>query len=285
MKRKVEYIDEKNGIFACLESKNLRFYYLTRSNIKKYMDYLDVGVFISFLPTNKHKSIANKKCYRVDVIEQIENPAPRRNKILYSLNDIRKQIYDVVTSFDYYLFVDFEMSMPPYYKVDNFVAEIVQVGYLLTDKNFNIIKSNSYYIKPTYYKNVSKRTLNFLKLDSNHFLKANPYETFYNDFTNLIKTYNPKMIVWGKNDVITLKSSYKVNKLPSLTTRDSFINLLQVLKTYYNLYDDLGLAKSYEKWVNQKYRQTHDALDDAYVMLEIFKVFKTKMEEDIKKGL
>ena len=110
-------------------------------------------------------------------------------------------------------------------------------------------------------------------------------ETFYNDFTNLIKTYNPKMIVWGKNDVITLKSSYKVNKLPSLTTRDSFINLLQVLKTYYNLYDDLGLAKSYEKWVNQKYRQTHDALDDAYVMLEIFKVFKTKMEEDIKKGL
>lgn len=282
MKRKISYVDAENGIFGCLNKGHLTFYYLTRSNIRKYMDFLNVGTYITFEPTNKTKKIARKRCIRVDAVNKIEEIGIRGSKTLYSLTNIRKQIYNVLTSFNNYLFVDFEMSMPPYYKVNDFVAEIIQVGYVLTDQNFKVLKTDCYYIKPTYYKNVSKRTLNFLKLTPTHFNKAKEYNYFYEDFFTLIKKYNPKMVVWGKNDFITLRKSYKINNVKPLTTRNNFINLLQVMKTYYNLYNDLGLANTYKKWVNKEYKQTHNALDDANVMMEIFAVFKKQMEEDLK---
>src|SRR5690554_3365641 len=115
MKKLIKFVDEQNGIFAVEDKGHLTYYYLTKSNARKFMDYLDVGLFITFSPTLKTKIIDKKKCYRVDIIEQIERKTPRTTKKIYSLDIIRKELYDAIVSHDNYLFVDFEMSMPPYY--------------------------------------------------------------------------------------------------------------------------------------------------------------------------
>lgn len=278
MKKIVKYVDVENGIFACMDKKNLVYYYLTKSNIKKYMDYIEEGNLISFIPTLKTKRIDRRKCYNVESIYKIERIGPREPEVLYSLAKIRNEIYNVITKFDYYLFVDFEMSMPPFYRVKSFQAEIIQYGFVLTDKNLNIIETYSSYIKPTLYDNISTRTYKFLKISKETFDEAKPYDYFYKELKVLMKKYNPKIVAWGRNDYLTLKQSYPINSVKALTNHNNFINLLQIIKTYYNLYNDLGLARGFKRFVKRDYEQKHNALHDAYILKEIFEAFKKEME-------
>ena len=166
------------------------------------------------------------------------------------------------------------MSMPSYYYTGTHQAEIVQVGYLLTDKNLNVIKKDDYYLKPANGRFVSKRTLKFLKVKREVFNTAKEYNYFYEDLKGMLKTYKPKIVVWGKNDILVLKDSYKINKKDALTTSKNFIDLLKIHKNYFNLKEELGLFKAYETYYNKTLTQSHDAYEDAKIMLEVFKYFR-----------
>jgi len=58
------------------------------------------------------------------------------------------------------------------------------VGYYLTDNKCNVIKYSSYYVKPTKFKTVSKRTLKFLNLEREAIKDSEEYSYFYNDLKN-----------------------------------------------------------------------------------------------------
>ena len=118
-----------------------------------------------------------------------------------------------------------------------------------------------------------------MKLDQAYYTEALDYMTFYQALKNVLDTYHPKIIVWGKNDMIALKASYQINKVKPLTHDHDFINLLQIHKTYYNLSDDLGLFKAYELYYNKAYDQAHDALDDALVTKHVFDALLLQMKE------
>ena len=44
------------------------------------------------------------------------------------------------------------------------------------------------------------------------YYKSITYKEFYDDFKEVIDIYHPAIIVYGKNDSITLNNSYKINK-------------------------------------------------------------------------
>ncbi len=277
MKRKIHSVNETKGYFSVIISGRLVYIYLTKRQVKQYIDYLEEGNFVNMTLLDTTKKIDNKIAHKLNYIITIERKTHKGTKVLYSLEKIRKDILNVLSNFNKYLFIDLEMTMPHYYKTP-FVAEIVQTGYLLTDNNLNVIKENDYYIKPTKYERISKRTLHFLKVNSSVFKDSKEYDYFYNDLKEIIKTYNPKIIVWGNNDIISLNKSYKINKVTPLTKRTNFINLLDIHKTYYQLDNDLGLFNAYKLYYGKDFNQDHDALVDAKVMLAVFKALKEKKE-------
>ncbi|NLN50869.1 MAG: hypothetical protein GX149_04525 [Acholeplasmataceae bacterium] len=276
MRRIIRKVDYENNIFACLIGGNYLYFYLTKSLARKYLDFLEVGVFVTFEIANQTKIVAGIKSYKVKYFTKIEKKTYLTTKELYNIETVRKQILAELTQDEHYLFIDFEMTMPPYYKVSNFQPEIIQVGYYLTNKELEPIKKDTYYLKPSKYPRISKRTFKFLNLKREVFSKAKTYSYFYADLKKIIEGYNPKIIIWGKNDYLAITKSYRINKVKPLTTKSKFINLLNKIKTFYNLSDDIGLFKAYEGFYQTNSVQSHHAFRDAKITLQVYQAFITK---------
>ncbi len=278
MKRIIRTINEKSGYFTCLIEGKLVYFYLTKALAKKFMDYLDVGVFVEFSFTNKRKVIDKVKCFKVKNFTSIERKTYRTTKLLYSIKRIKEQIKDVLLNLDNLLFLDLEMTMPPYKRVEKFNPEIIQVGYFLTDRNLNILKNDGYYLLPTGQKIISKRTFRFLKITPDALKDAKDYNYFYSELKSFKKNYKPKIITWGKNDYLAIKKSFSINQKAHITTKNDYIDLLQIVKIYFNLVDDIGLFTAYKQLFNRTYEQDHDAYSDAYIMMKVFMALKSYLE-------
>jgi sporulation inhibitor KapD len=274
--RKIIYaVDAKYPIFyLILEGRKIGFYLSNRLS-KIFMSYLDQGVLVDFEIQPKMKKIGNIYYYQIAHFNQIIRLNPYQ--IHYDLYRLRDEMKQVLSSNDYYLFIDFEMTMPGYHP-DTFRPEIIQVGYVLAQAKKDAILQDGYYILPKDDRTLSKRTKRFLKLEEETFFQeAVPYDVFYTKLKDIIEIYHPKLIVWGKNDLTALHDSFNLHDKPQLTTDQDFIDLLKLHKDYFNLKDDLGLFKAYQTYYDVEYDQAHDAKDDANVTKLVFDAFLSYM--------
>ena len=96
-----------------------------------------------------------------------------------------------------------------------------------------------------------------------------------------LKEYNPKIYAWGRSDILAIEQSFVINKYKALDVRERHINLMQVIKNYYNLKDEIGLFQTYEEMSkNTVSPQQHDALEDAMIAREIYCMFKELINQD-----
>lgn len=274
MRKRIHKYDNKNGVITVIHNDRYLNLYLTNSIKRRFSDLLQVGSYIEFKTNFNNKKIINKKkCFQINHFLNIKKPTFITTKVIYDIADLRKKIISDITKDNYYMFLDLEMTMPPYYRVKNFQTEIIQVGYFLTDNKQKIIKKNDYYLKPSKFKTISKRTLKFLNIKRDTVKNPTDYAYFYEDLKKIISKYNPKIVVWGKNDYLAIENSFKINKEKPLIDQTRIINLLKQFKRYYNLFNDVGLFNVYEIFYNETPEQKHDALSDAYVLLQIYKTF------------
>ena len=221
------------------------------------------------------KKIGNIYYYQVAHFNQIIRLNPYQ--VHYDLYHLRQQMKDVLTENRYYLFIDFEMTMPGF-KEQTFRPEIIQVGYVLSKAKENEILNDGYYVLPKDAKTLSKRTKRFLNLDEDQFFsEAVPYDDFYQKLEVIMDTYQPKLVVWGKNDLTALNDSFNLHQKRKLTRDEDFIDLLKLHKDYFNLKDDLGLFKAYQTYYAVEFDQAHDAKDDALVTKLVFDAFLSYM--------
>lgn len=271
MKRIIHSVDQKQKIFYMIYDGRKIGFYLTNRLSKTFFPYLSKGVLIDFEIAPKMKRIGKYSFYQVAHFNQIISLSPYI--VHYDLFKLRHDMRDVLNKHKYYLFIDFEMTMPGYHDTD-FKPEIIQVGYVLAEARGPIIHSDGYYVLPKERTTLSKRTKKFLKLDEEQFFKdATPYEYFYSNLEKLVKKYQPKLVVWGKNDLTALNDSYEIHEKEKLTNDYDFIDLLKLHKDYYNLKDDLGLFKAYKTYFEVDFVQEHDAKDDALVTKYVFDSF------------
>lgn len=261
--------------YLIIEGRKIGFY-LSNRLAKTFFDYLRKGVLVDFEIAAKRKKIHGKLYFQVAHFNRIISLEPHR--VHYDLYQLRKDMQDVLKQYRYYLFIDFEMTMPGYTST-SFTPEIIQVGYVLSEAQGEIIEQDGYYVLPAPSTNLSKRTKKFLKLDELKFYEdAIHYEKFYEDLNRIIEKYQPKFVVWGKNDISALNDSYKLHDKKILTKDTDFIDLLKLHKDYYNLKDDLGLFKAYKTYFEIDGIQHHDANDDALVTKYVFDAFMLHMK-------
>lgn len=280
MKYLIYDVDKKKDTFYCIINGQKVGFYLTKSLQRIFSDYLDIGYLVDFEINDFYKSINKMKHYQVSYFHRIEKLNPYR--LLYDLEILRDDMTKVITQYNHYLFLDFEMTMPKYNPKESFTAEIIQFGAILTDDKGNEILERNYFVLPK-NKRPSIRTIKFLNLDLDEFIKGGKeYEHFYLDLKEIMNHYAPKIVVWGKNDIIALDDSYKINDLIPLTNENDFFNLLVLHKDYFNINQDIGLFKAYQTYFpeNQIKPQRHNALDDARVTKTIFFEFLKELKEN-----
>lgn len=273
MKKIIHDIDPSLSVFYLIFDGRKIGFYLTNKLSKTFFSYLEKGVMVDFEITPKIKTIRKRKFFQVAYFNQIISLNPYR--VHYDLFTLRSDMRKVLSQNQYYLFIDFEMTMPGY-RDDIFRPEIIQAGYVLAEPHKDMILENDLYILPKERRTLSRRTKRFLNLEEETFFeKAQPFMVFYEDLKHIMETYHPKLVVWGKNDLTALHDAYVFHELPFITHDYDFIDLLKLHKDYFNLKDDLGLFKAYKTYYQVDYDQAHDAKDDALVTKYVFDAFLT----------
>ena len=271
MRKLIWDVDHRRKIFYLIVRGRKIGYHQTNRLAKTFMPFLRPGILVDFVVSDQQKTIGKERVQQVAYFQQIVSLDPFY--IHYDLAVLRAGMRDVLNHHKHYLFIDFEMTMPGYNPAD-FRSEIIQAGYALAEANGPVRLAEGFYVLPKHDRTLTKRTRRFLKIDEETFFKeALTYDVFYRKLKDILKTYRPKLVVWGKNDLAALNDSYLLHEKKPLTQDKDFIDLLKLHKDYFNLRDDLGLFKAYKTYYQVEYDQTHDANEDAMVTKYVFDAF------------
>lgn len=271
MKVMIKKVDYKNNSFSCIVGNRLINFYLTNRLSKIFMNHLNNNCVVDFVITKKIKRVNNKKYHQIKHFNYIKDY--KRNIVLYDHEQLKGDMIEFLNEQKHFLFLDLEMTMPNYYQ-KRFRPEIIQYGFYLVDSNGEVLMKGSNYLKTKLVKKLNKQTIRFLNLDVGNYKKSKKsYEVFYNLIKDVKLKYNPKIVVWGKNDIQAINHYYNIYNLNPLTDSNDFIDLLKLHKDYFNLSNDLGLFKAYETYYNKTIHQHHDAKDDAKITKKVFDAF------------
>ena len=263
--------------------KSIKFFYFQNSQMNTFKRYLYQDNWIDLeYDENAISKKGNYLAYKVSFVYKLEAVGRYDRITYYDKIALDKSMYDFLDNLGNTMFLDLEMTMPSYtFKGKGFVTEIIQAGFEICDKNNDIIYQYSNYIKPSINKELSKRAEDFLGISSKDFFeKCIPYNDFYNEFNNILLKYNPSIIIYGRNDKLVLNDSYEINNVKSLNNKTRFINLCQLIKTYYELKNDPGLFKLLSVYYDNVDAQIHNALADSEATRLVFLAFKKDILEN-----
>ena len=281
-------IELDNKIIGIKKYKKIEFFYFQNSQMNVFKRYLYVGNWID-LEYDEEKTTRRGPylAYVISFVNRLEAEGLYDHIVYYDKKDITSSLYDFLGSLDNTMFLDLEMTMPPYnFKGKGFRTEVIQAGFIIFDKNGEELMRYRNFIEPMITKTLSKRAEKFLGITNEEFIENQiPYLTFYNDFKEIIEKYNPAIVVYGKNDILVLNDSYLLHNVPSLKDQTRYVNLCQLIKSHYELRNDPGLFKLFQIYYDNEDIQVHDAFNDSEVTAKVFEAFredilyKTKTEE------
>lgn len=273
----------RERIIKILTGKQIYYLYMSRKVFKDFGPYFFNKPYVFVNVSEERKRYGDYYCYEIVSFNKIVQSGKREKKVFYNIDTIRKGVRRLLDKTKNKIFLDLEFSLPSYYQTMVHVPEIVQYGIIVEDEHSNIVFADDSLVKPYKKSSLNLRTLKFLNKTHEDFADACSYIEFYQLLERLIDKYNAKIIAWGRNDILTMEQSFKLNRLKPLDIRNRYINLMQVVKNYYNLKTDLGLFNTYEEMSGNTHEmQTHDAFEDAMLTREIYRMFQNIVKEEMK---
>lgn len=274
---KIVKVVPHNRLITIETRKKLVSLYMTRKDFKDFGPYFVYKPYV-FVETTENTKYANGvSAIEISRFLKIINPTKRIRKkdVFYDLSLIKKGVQNLLNQMEYKMFIDLEFNLPSYYQGHIHTAEIIQYGITVENKDGKIVFEEESLLRPRKPYSLNQRTLKFLNRSYRDFNDAKKYIEFYNLLKYLIKKYDPKIIAWGKSDMIAMEQSFDLNRLPHLDIKNRYLNLMQVIKNYYNIKSDMGLFSTYQELTKtEATSQSHDALEDALVLREIYRIFK-----------
>lgn len=284
----IHMIELDHKIIGIETYKQIRFFYFQNSQMNTFKRYLYQGNWIDLEYDDSHTvRKGSYSAYVISYLYRIEALGRYDQVIYYDKLMINKQLSRFLNSLNNTMFLDLEMTMPSYkFRGKGFKTEMIQAGLVVVDHKGNELYRYSHYVKPKLTNHLTKRVEDFLGITSEGFYKeAIEYNEFYNDFKGILKKYNPTIVVFGRNDILVLNESYEINGVKSLKYKTRFVNLCQLIKSYYELRNDPGLFKLYKLYYDISDVQVHDAFDDCEVTKDVFLAFRADTEHKTKASL
>lgn len=263
------------------------YLYFQRKDFKEFGPYFFDHPYL-FVEVNDEKRIQGAyACYEVTSFLRIVQPSyynkVTKRTVFYDSETIKRGVKELLNKPHNKMFIDLEFTMPAYYQTMPHVQEIIQYGIIIENDKGEIVYEDSSLISPTKPYNLNGRTLKFLSRKRSEFDNSLPYMHFYNVLKKCMKEFEPKVYAWGKSDILAIEQSFLINKVKPINVRENHINLMQVMKNYYNLKDEMGLFQTYESMSKLTMEpQQHDAFEDAMLTREVFRMFKEEVNNEVK---
>lgn len=149
--------------------------------------------------------------------------------------------------------------------------EIIQIGAVKLDENFNIIDKFNKLVKPSVNLTLHPYVKNLLNIDEKLLEVSDIFPTVFNDFINFLDE-DTVFVVWGKDDIKTLLKNANFHKL-STPLPTLYIDIQNYGNKYFGLKRGLkiGLKKAVELLEIENTNEFHDAYYDALCTAKVFK--------------
>ncbi len=151
--------------------------------------------------------------------------------------------------------------------------EIIQIGAIKLDSNFNTLDTFSHLVKPTIYKNIAPPVTDLTGITLEHLQSEKHFPEVFHDFNEFIGGSDAVFCSWGLSDIRVLFKNVDYYKLDQQLLPRMFINLQPHTSRYLGLSSKklLQLQTAVEALNIPKKYDFHHALYDAYYTSEILK--------------
>lgn len=150
--------------------------------------------------------------------------------------------------------------------------EIIQIGAVKLDENFNLIDKFNSFIKPQIYSELNPIIEKLTSININILNNGDNFEDVYNSFTNFVSS-NDIFVVWGACDMKELFRNAKHYNLDDSLLPKEFIDIQKYASKYFNYKKGkvIGLSTAIDLLSISVDGNFHNALNDALYTSEIFK--------------
>lgn len=151
--------------------------------------------------------------------------------------------------------------------------EIIQIGAVKLDMDFNTVATFNRYVKPTFYAKVNPFITELTGITTELLESEEQFPEIYKAFTNFIGEDNHAFCIWGTSDMKELFKNVEKHSLSNKLLSRKYINLQPYVSLYFNysVKSLLRLEHAVEALKIQKKYSFHNAFYDALYTAEIFK--------------
>lgn len=150
--------------------------------------------------------------------------------------------------------------------------EIIQIGAVKLDEQFNTIDTFNRFVKPSIYANINPYVTKMTNITAEMLLNEKSFPEVYRDFTDFAKSSDAVFCIWGMSDIRELFKNIEYHRLPNELS-SMYINIQSLASLHFNLpqHRPMGLHEAVELLKIPATLQFHNAYCDAYYTAEIFK--------------
>lgn len=150
--------------------------------------------------------------------------------------------------------------------------EIIQIGAIKLDSNFNMIDTFNAYVKPEIYKDIHPFIKKMTNITEDDVKDAESFPQVFKDFKKFMSSKKNILVVWGTGDLKELYRNVNYYDLPSKLLPKSYINIQEHASKYFNnpAGKSIGLQNAISILGLNQDKSYHNALNDAYYTAQIF---------------
>ncbi|MEG1254973.1 3'-5' exonuclease [Clostridium sp.] len=151
--------------------------------------------------------------------------------------------------------------------------EIIQIGAIKLNKNFDTISTFNTLIKPVVHKTIHPYVEKLTKINDEQLNSSKNFAEIYEDFINFLGEDDTILVVWGKSDVKELIRNIEFHNLSTSLISKKYIDIQSYASKYLKAAKgtNIGLGNAVELLNIESQGEFHDAFNDAYYTSEVFK--------------
>jgi DNA polymerase III epsilon subunit-like protein len=162
--------------------------------------------------------------------------------------------------------------------------EIIQIGAVVLNENFETIKTMDSLVRPEIYLNLNPFIEKLTGITIEELNIAKPFKDAYSEFIEFFQGEKNILCVWGLADIKELYRNIKYHNLDTSPIPKEYINIQHYASKYFKTSKgiNIGLSSAVELLNIPFKNEFHNAFADAYYTAEVFKkVYTNKIEPKI----
>lgn len=174
--------------------------------------------------------------------------------------------------------LEFNQYLPSIHSMGEKIAqcpfEIIQIGAIKLDLNYNTLATFNRYVKPTVYPEISTFITDLTGITTKQLLSEALFPEVYNEYMEFIGKGDNVFCTWGMSDMKELFRNAEYHNLDKKCLPNMYINIQPYASKHLDVSQVklLSLQTAVESFKILTPYKYHNALYDAYYTAEIFKI-------------